>query len=116
MSDNIRPIHYQLEIVPDLQQFRFGGQVTIDLDASVGVDRVELNLLELAVWQCRMDTTEDGWVDCAFSLDPQEEVLAVVFPEARTGRFKLEIDYDCKINDQMAGFYRSGYEHEGQKR
>ncbi len=116
MSETIRPVHYHLEIVPDLQQFRFSGRVTIDFDAGADVDRVKLNLLELAVWQCRIDSNDNGWVKCAFSLDPEEEALTVLLPEVRTGRFRLQIDYDGKINDQMAGFYRSGYEHEGQKR
>jgi hypothetical protein len=45
MSDSIRPVHYQLEIIPDLPQFRFSGRVTVDLETDQPVSRVDLNLL-----------------------------------------------------------------------
>jgi aminopeptidase N len=108
MSDSIRPVHYQLEIAPDLAQFRFSGRTTIELEADRPVSQVELNLLELAVWQCRLQTG-DAWQPCAFSLAPDREVLTVLLPKSCTGPFRLEIEYDGRINDQMAGFYRSGY-------
>ncbi len=109
MSDIIRPKNYRLEITPDLQQFRFSGRVTMDMEADLSTDRVVLNLLELAVWRCRLKIGE-GWQDCAFSIEPNREELIVILTEARTGHFQLQIDYQGQINDKMAGFYRSGYE------
>jgi aminopeptidase N len=108
MSDSIRPVHYQLEIVPDIGQFRFSGRVTVDLAAEQPVSRVELNLLELAVWQCRLQQG-GAWQSCDFSLEPGRELLTVLLPEPCTGKIRLEIEYDGRINDQMAGFYRSRY-------
>ena len=108
MTDHIRPVHYQLEITPDLAQFRFSGKATVDLEADRPVSEVELNLLELAVWECRVQQG-DGWRPCAFSLTPDRELLTILLPEPCTGKIRLEIEYDGRINDQMAGFYRSRY-------
>ncbi len=108
MADMIRPIHYQLEITPDLRQFRFNGRVTIDLETDRPVGQVTLDLLELAVWQCRLKSG-DTWKNCVFSLAPDRERLTVILPEPCEHRFQIEIEYDGRINDQMAGFYRSGY-------
>jgi aminopeptidase N len=108
MADSIRPVHYQLEIAPDLAQFRFSGRATVELEAGQPVSEVELNLLELAVWQCRLQQG-GAWQSCAFSLAPDQELLTVLLPEPCTGKFRLEIEYDGRINDQMAGFYRSRY-------
>jgi aminopeptidase N len=114
MTDDIRPLHYQLEITPDLGQFRFSGLATVDLEADQPVSQVELNLLELAVWQCRLQSG-DGWQSCAFSLAPDREVLTIHLPEPCTGQFRLEIEYEGRINDKMAGFYRSRYVKEGRE-
>jgi aminopeptidase N len=115
MPETIRPIHYQLEIVPDLEQFSFHGQVIIDFEANEAVDDVALNVLELAVWQCKFKTI-DGWRNCAFQIEPDEESLKIILPQPQRGAFQLQVDYEGKINNRMAGFYRSGYEKQGQKR
>ncbi len=115
MSDKISPSHYQLEITPDLNRFQFSGRVTIDLEARQPAEQVDLNLQELAVWQCRLKD-DGGWRDCAFHIDPAGEILTVVFPESRQGRFMLQIEYNGRINDRMAGFYRSGYRKDGRQK
>jgi len=115
MSEAIRPIHYQLDIAPDLGNFRFHGQVTIDFESVAEVHTVALDILELAVWGCHVKT-EDDWRACAFSVHPEREALQVNLARPLKGRFQLRVDYDGKINNQMAGFYRSGYEIDGQAR
>jgi len=113
MPQTIHPVHYQLEIDPDLAQFRFGGRVTIDVETAEEVDHVRLNALELAVWQCRAHRPEGDWQNCAFSVVPEEETLTIILPTARRGAFQLQVAYEGRINDSMAGFYRSGYQKDG---
>ena len=115
MPEAIRPVHYQLDIIPDLKRFQFNGRVTIDFEATEEVGEVALNILELAVWQCRIHT-DNGWHTCAFSIKPDQELLMITLDQLRQGTFQLQIDYDGKINNQMAGFYRSGYEKDGATR
>ncbi len=115
MPDNIRPVNYNLTITPDLDHFRFNGQVIIEFEADAPVAQVALDILELAVWQCRFINAHTDH-SCAFTLIPAEESLKVNLPQPTQGRFKLQIDYSGKINDQMAGFYRSGYTHQGQSK
>ena len=112
MADTISPRHYRLEITPDLRQFRFNGRVTVELDAAEAVERVEKNLLELAVWQCRLKSGDD-WVPCIYRVAPDREALTVILPEPRAGSIQLEIEYEGRINDKMAGFYRSAYKKDG---
>jgi tricorn protease interacting factor F2/3 len=108
----MRPLHYRLEIKPDLAQFRFDGQVAIDLEADHSSTKVVLNILDLAVWQCSL-ATDDGLKPCAFSIDPAKETLTVILPRTLSGRFRVQIDYSGRINDQLTGFYRSGYQKKG---
>ncbi len=115
MPESIRPIHYHLEITPDLDRFRFQGQVTIDFEATGEVNAVALDILELAVWGCHVKT-EEGWQACAFSVDPEKEALKITLDRPHKDNFQLRVDFDGKINNQMAGFYRSGYEMDGQAR
>ncbi len=115
MSAIALPSHYHLEIRPDLNRFRFDGRVTIDMDVAQAGGQVHLHLLELAVWQCRV-RNGGQWRDCGFRVDPKEEALVVDLPPELQGGFQLRIDYDGRINDRMAGFYRSGYRKDGETR
>ncbi len=115
MSEAIRPIHYQLDITPDLDQFRFHGQVVIDFETAEEVNFVVLDILELAVWGCHVKTDGD-WYACDFSVHPDKEALKVDLERPSQGPFQLRVDYDGKINNQMAGFYRSGYQVDGESR
>jgi aminopeptidase N len=108
----IKPENYALQIRPDLANFSFSAEVTIRLTASDPVSDLTLNAKELAVWSCRV-LTDGQFEECRFMLDPSGEMLRVDFPEKTDGSITVKIDYEGKINDLMAGFYRSRYVEAG---
>ena len=109
------PMEYTIELIPDMKAFQFKGRVTIKFKADTAADKVELNLLELAVWQCYLKS-DDQWLPLPFAVDPKHELIAIQLPEAISDEFVLRIDYEGFINDKMAGFYRSRFNHDGETR
>ena len=109
MTDSVNADTYALTIEPDLDRFTFSGTVTVDLTAARATDAVRLDAAELAVWQCLLaGKTADATPEtCSFTLDPVGEKLTVHLPRQVSGPFQLTIEYSGKINDRMAGFYRS---------
>ena len=109
MTIPITPIEYQLCIEPDLKRFTFAGRMTLSANADEPTDTITLDCAELAIWQCRIkpDGSEVTFTDYPFTLDPANENLTIHLPDALSGPFQLTIDYNGKINDRMAGFYRS---------
>ncbi|MGB5984698.1 MAG: M1 family metallopeptidase [Desulfobacterales bacterium] len=111
------PLHYDLTIEPDLETFTFNGRVLIRAQAAQPVEALRLNTRDLALESCRFSPGgEQGGQPCEFSSDPAAEETVIRLPRAWQGAFSLEIAYSGTINDQMAGFYRSGYEDNGQTR
>jgi len=110
MPAQITPQRYHLRIAPDLNRFAFDGRMTLRADANGPTETILLDCAELAVWHCRIRTggADSPFVDCRFTVDPIESRLTVHVPGPLAGRFELTIDYAGKINDRMAGFYRSG--------
>jgi aminopeptidase N len=109
----ITPIHYQLELTPNLATFRFAGMVEILLQAKDEVEKIVLNAKELAFWQCRAQG--DGpFFECAYLLDPKNETVQIHLPQKMKGEMRLRIDYEGVINDRLGGWYRSGYVSDGQ--
>lgn len=111
----IKAKHYRIHLEPDLERFTFEGSVEIDIEASESVREVPLNVLDLAVWDCRV-LRQGTFEACCFSVDPKKELLTVFLPEAHQGEIALTITYTGRINNKMAGFYRSRCTVQGEER
>ncbi len=105
---NLNPVNYKIHLEPDLHTFKFEGSVEISVEAVEPVHEIALNALDLAIRNCRVKRG-DSHVDCPFTVDSKKEEISISLPEEMGGRIGLEIDYSGKINDKMAGFYRSRY-------
>ncbi|MCJ7681146.1 MAG: M1 family peptidase, partial [Candidatus Aminicenantes bacterium] len=105
----LRPLHYTLKLVPDLETFTFSGRADIVLEAESAQSDIVLNGNEIRIKSCVL--LLDGKEQSAeFSQpDPEKQTFRVRFPETVTGRFSLRIEYTGRINDSMMGFYRSAY-------
>ena len=111
----VNPIKYKIHLEPDLKNFKFAGSTEILLDVVRPVSETILNILELAIWNCKV-RVGDSFVDCPFYVNPGKEEMTISFPKEMAGSITLMIDYVGHINDKMAGFYRSQYKSEGKVR
>ncbi len=109
------PVNYKIHLEPDLVNFTFAGTAEILFEAQQSIAEIVLNLLEIAIWRCRVRLNDDS-VNCAFTVDPAKEELRISLPEPMSGNIRLKIDYQGLINDKMAGFYRSKYSYQGRTR
>jgi aminopeptidase N len=112
---NAVPVHYRLRLVPDLSQFTFEGRAEIRFELTAPAEEIVLHAVELAVWSCALREGE-RWVPCAFRVDPGREELGIRLPAAVAGSVALAVDYSGRINDRMAGFYRTRYRRKGRER
>ncbi|KAJ3324928.1 Aminopeptidase 2 mitochondrial [Boothiomyces sp. JEL0866] len=136
---NVKPSHYNVTIVPGLESLKFSGQVSVSLDVLETTKTIVTNANELEVTSASVVVfrVADGGLDRVnhWPKDPtthratQEATSITLQKEAETVtmEFKEEIPAGSKIilhmsftgihNDQMAGFYRSGYtDPEGNKK
>ena len=112
---SVKANHYKIHLEPDLERFTFEGRVEIYLEASEPVREVSLNILDLALWTCQV-LREGELKTCPFSVDPDRETVTLALPEEMQGDVALSILYTGKINNKMAGFYRSRYVLAGKER
>jgi len=107
--------NYRILLKPDLVTFNFEGRCEVTIEASEAITMLDLNILEIAVWGCRVRQA-DAWINCAFRVDPGKEEVRIFLPAPMLATIQLAIDYQGMINDKMAGFYRSKYRHQGETR
>jgi aminopeptidase N len=102
-----RPLHYTLQLAPDLQAATFTGEETIDLTLAQAVDSIVLN-----AWQLKfaaVTAQSDGrTLTAEVSVDPG--LQQVTFHFARklpAGPVTLKIAYSGILNGDLRGFYLS---------
>ncbi len=113
--ENLSPVEYWISLEPDLVNFTFSGTCELLIQAREPVHEITLNALELAVWNCRV-REDERFLDCPFCMKPETEEMTVSLPSEMEGEILLKIQYMGRINDKMAGFYRSQYVAEGETR
>ncbi len=108
LQEFVRPEHYELVLKPDLNSFKFSGEVTIDLRIEEETNVIILNAAELAIWKAELKSNERTLKATKFCHTDKEE-LEIYFEDKISGNWKLFLEFEGTINDRMVGFYRSSY-------
>ena len=115
----VTPIHYQVELTPNLKDFKFNGSVSVDLAVHQSTRQVLLNANDLIVHQAWIEVTDQtGLKTYSAQVSYRDETLILDFEEnlPLEGKTVLKCQFQGHHNDKMAGFYRSSYVDQGEKR
>ena len=103
LPENVRPLHYALELAPDIKGATFRGMETIDVTLGVGSRTVTLNAIEL-----KIESVTSGGQTAAVTYDDSKEQATFTFPRALpAGHAALQIAFSGVLNDKLRGFYLS---------
>ncbi|KAL5786402.1 hypothetical protein ACOSQ2_008794 [Xanthoceras sorbifolium] len=115
------PKRYDIHLKPDLTTCNFAGSVAIDLDIVETTNFIVLNAAELTIDNRSVSfaTKTSSKVFEPKKVDSVEadEILVLEFAETLPiGVGILTIGFEGVLNEKMKGFYRSTYEHNGEKK
>ncbi|PVU86388.1 hypothetical protein BB561_006720 [Smittium simulii] len=114
LSTNIRPLHYKINIRPDLEKFEFYGKVSVLLSVLKKTNFIELNSKNLNFTSVTLlNGTKSNVIPLnLIKTDPDKETITINLPfhiENNMNSITLEIEYTGEINDKLVGIYRSEY-------
>ena len=117
LPQNVRPLHYDLELTPNFDDFSFTGEVDITLQMDSGTSEIVLNSDEIDIRAATLT-----WTDAAgehersstdISYETEAERATISFEggpgDGLTGNPHLKLTYTGELNDKLRGFYRSQY-------
>ncbi|KAM7510796.1 hypothetical protein LguiB_009671 [Lonicera macranthoides] len=115
------PKRYDLKLKPDLTACKFSGTVDVSVNVVADTRFIVLNAVELSVDpnSVRFMSQNDSKVlePLDVELYEDDEILVLEFAKSLPiGVGVLCIAFDGTLNDKMKGFYRSTYEHHGEKK
>ncbi|KAL7747575.1 hypothetical protein RI367_007016 [Sorochytrium milnesiophthora] len=118
LPKNVRPSHYDVTLCPDLEKFTFTGVEEITVAVLEETDTIVLNAIDLDVKSATIVFGQGKYDSAAPTYNKDEQTVTFKFPVyvSKGQTLVLRIVFEGVLNDQMAGFYRSGYEVDGEKK
>ena len=115
LPNNLRPSRYELTLAPDLKEFTFEGEETIDIEIIEPTSAITLNSAEIDVRSCRLSLPDGSSLNpVETSQDEDAETATFRFAsELPTGAAKLALEFTGQLNDRLRGFYRARYTSRG---
>jgi aminopeptidase N len=108
LPKTVVPVHYSLDLKPDLDKLGFTGAEVVDIDVAEPTGRLVLNAVDLAIEKAAIDG--DAVPAAALTLDAAAETLTLVLPHPiGAGRHQLSITYTGRINRFGRGLYMVDY-------
>ncbi|MCH7746105.1 MAG: M1 family peptidase, partial [Chloroflexi bacterium] len=100
---SVRPVRYRLTLEPNLSDFTFRGQESVDIDVLEPTSKIVLNSAEIAVQSCSLTLADGSAVTPQnISLDESEETLTFEFESTiPTGAARLDIEFTGAPNDRL---------------
>ena len=110
LPNNVRPINYNLKLQPDLTQFKFSGEETIEIEVLETTTQIQLNSIEINIQTAKLTQSGQSWTSSNINYDTEKETASLIFESAiQPGGASLEIIFTGELNDKLRGFYRSQY-------
>ena len=111
LPTNVRPVKYRLTLTPNLSEFTFQGEETVELQVVEPTSQIKVNAAELQVSSAQV-TFADGTILPAteIAVDEASETVTLSFGQPLpVGSANLNVHFTGILNDQLRGFYRSQY-------
>ncbi|EQC33310.1 hypothetical protein SDRG_09289 [Saprolegnia diclina VS20] len=114
----VRPTKYTLAYdVVDLDRYRFEGRETIDVEVNEATNTITSHAIELWVHSVKV-RQGDKTIACdeVRFIEEDQTVTFVLAETLAPGPAQIELGFHGILNDELRGFYRAGYEQNGEKR
>jgi len=119
MSQNIKlpknaiPNRYEIDLDIDLENFKYAGKETIYIEVVDDSTEIQLNSLGIDIVNAFVENDEGSHIDASVNYINEEEKIALSFEEiVKAGDWKLYINFNATIVDDLRGFYRSSFKNE----
>jgi aminopeptidase N len=114
LPKTVVPIHYALDLTPDLDKLTFAGSEVVDIEVMEPTERLVLNAVDMTIDAAEIDDEAGPEI----TLDAAAQTVTLAFPHPITaGRHTLRLSFTGRINRFGRGLFAVDYPTaEGRKR
>jgi aminopeptidase N len=106
LPKTVIPLHYALDLAPDLDKLVFSGSEVVDIEVSEPTTRVMLNAVDLTIEAAAVD----GEAASQIAFHAEAETVTFDFPHpVAAGHHQLRVAFAGRINHFARGLYYTDY-------
>jgi puromycin-sensitive aminopeptidase len=110
LPTEVQPVKYQITLSPNLTDFTFAGEETIEIKVKQPTSHIVFNAAELEIQEAYLLRDGQRIPAQAVALDADAETATLTFATPLpTGTMQLFLRFTGILNDKLRGFYRSEY-------
>ena len=110
LPETARPSKYRIKLQPDLKNFTFDGEQSVDLLILEATSTIVLNSIDLEIGTTALHANGTTLTSKSVTIDKDAETATLDFGETiQPGDARLEMVFTGELNDKLMGFYRSEY-------
>ena len=110
LPETARPSKYRIKLQPDLKNFTFDGEQSVDLLILEATSAIVLNSIDLEISNTTLHANGTTLTSKSVTIDKDAETATLDFGETiQPGDARLEMVFTGGLNDKLMGFYRSEY-------
>ncbi|MCH8297660.1 MAG: M1 family metallopeptidase [Chloroflexi bacterium] len=110
LPETTRPSKYRITLQPDLHNFTFKGEQSVDLQILEPTSTIVLNSVELKISSATLHLNGAALSSRSITLDEEAQTATLDFGDTiQPGDARLEMVFTGELNDKLVGFYRSEY-------
>ena len=110
LPETARPSKYRIKLQPDLKNFTFDGEQSVDLLILEATSTIVLNSIDLEISNTTLHANGTTLTSKSVTIDKDAETATLDFGETiQPGDARLEMVFTGELNDKLMGFYRSEY-------
>ena len=110
LPETARPSKYRIKLQPDLKNFTFDGEQSVDLLILEATSTIVLNSIDLEIGNTALHANGTTLTSKSVTIDKDAETATLDFGETiQPGDARLEMAFTGELNDKLMGFYRSEY-------
>src|SRR5258708_11441275 len=113
LPKTVIPLHYAIELTPDLGTLALGGVETVDIEVRVPTARLTLNAVNMMFGAASIDDDAQRAGDAQradIALDAAAETATLSFPQPlAAGQHRLRIAFMARINKFRSGLFYVDY-------
>lgn len=114
---DVRPTHYDVEVVPHADRMTFDGKVRINVDVLAPTRSITLNAVDMTFGNVSLGRAQGKALVPKSSVDANAQTATFTFDQPLpVGSYLLSIDYSGKIGTQANGIFALDYPTESGKK
>lgn len=109
LPKSIKPVHYDLSLKPNFDDFTFAGSVRIKYQIYEKVSEIVLHSKELTITDGSIENQAKKNPLGVVTYNPKEETAILGFQDDIVSEGTICLNFTGSLNDQMKGFYRTSF-------